>query len=119
MDVTARRAHPTRAFGALRTMADSVPSSNKTDRLRDHIGQHAAVPEPAASTARECHEAIAQILFSLNLTLHTAQRAAVDEPERVPELLKLMGQQLDTMLELSRRLSRAQERPMVPGRPET
>jgi hypothetical protein len=48
---------------------------------------------------RTGHEAISQILFSIGLTVHSAQRAAVDNPERVPGLLELIRQQSAAALE--------------------
>jgi hypothetical protein len=61
--------------------------------------QAPALPASPAETLRAGHEAISQILFSIGLTVHSAQRAAVENPKQVPELLELIRQQSAAALE--------------------
>jgi hypothetical protein len=74
------------------------------DFLHDQEVQNPASLVSPAQTLRAGHEAISQILFSIGLTVHSAQRAAVNNPKRVPEILELIRQQSSAALEQLRLL---------------
>jgi hypothetical protein len=74
------------------------------DFLHDQEVQNPASLVSPAETLHLGHEAISQILFSIGLTVHSAQRAAVNDPKRVPQLLELIRQQSGAALEQLRLL---------------
>jgi hypothetical protein len=85
-------------------MTDHERGRENGGSLPDQTTEEPARPEPHAMSMHEGHEAISQILFSLTLTIDAAQREAVTNPARLPELLALLRKQADAGLELMRRL---------------
>jgi hypothetical protein len=83
-------------------MTDGESTSESFDFQSDHGDHKPAERDADVLTPHEACEAVSQILFSINLTVNAAQRAAPDASPRLRELLEMLHRQCAGGLELVR-----------------